>query len=228
MRPPRGFGMAAIALVLAAPAGRAPTPLPPTPPASAMQATATARIDGFRSAHFGTSEAAVRAAIAADFHLSGTSVRAGESAVQRTEVLGIHVANLMPGGGIAQIDYIFGYRSHTLMEVNILWSAATDPQTTPARLVATATALQAYFARQGFAPGKTVWNMLLPDGNVLVFRARDADGHAVVLVLSGKRVTAPAGISTTHRETLTPTALTLAYAADPARPDVFTLRKGSL
>ena len=209
----------AIPLMLVLPVARATTPLPPSLPAQAAEA----RIDGFRSAHFGMSEAEVRRAIEANFRLSGRAVVAAENPVQRTAVLRIRTADLIPDGGTAQIDYIFGYRSHTLMEVNILWSAATDPKNTPARLVTDGAALQAYFQREGFAPERTVRNAVLPDGNVMLFRATDTAGHAVVLVLSGKR-DKPAKDASSR---LTPTALALAYAADPANPDVFQLKKGT-
>jgi len=210
---------------LAPPLAQAQTQTPAQAPALAPLATqsSSAEIDGFRSAHFGMDEASVRAAIASDFHLSGRSVHAGVNPVQRTAVLSIRVPDLVPGGGTAQIDYVFGYRSHALIEVNILWSTATDPRMTPARLVANGSALSAYFARQGFPPRKTVQNALLPDGNVLLFRTRDDAGHAVVLMLSGKRAPAATG----KGETLTPKALALVYAVNPAQPDVFELRKGS-
>ena len=209
----------AVLLMLASPLARAATPLPPAPPAQ----TAPAAIEGFRSAHFGMSEPAVRAAIAADFHLSGAAVIATANPLQRTGVLRIRAADLIPGSGSAQIDYIFGYRGHGLIEVNILWSAATDASTTPARLVANGAALQAYFLKEGFPPTQTVLNALLPDGNVMLFRAQDEAGHAVVLVVSGK-AGKPAANGSSR---LTPTALTLVYAADPAQPDVFELKKGS-
>ena len=229
------IAMATMTLGLATAAARAAAPpLPPTPPPVQAPAQAPAQaplaaqssaaeIDGFRSAHFGMGEASVRAAIAADFHLSGASVHAGVNPVQRTDVLRIRVPELVPGGGTAQIDYIFGYRSQRLIEVNILWSAATDPKMTPARLVANGNALSAYFAQQGFAPHETVQNALLPNGNVLLFRTKDDIGHAVVLMLSGKHTPD----STGKGETLTPLALALVYAANPEQPDVFSLKKGS-
>jgi hypothetical protein len=222
-RIPTGILAIAAALALAAAGAKAAAPpIPPMPPAQAAPAV-SARIDGFRSARFGMSESAVRAAIAADFRLSGTAVQAGANPVQRTDLLRIRVGDLIPGGGTAQIDYIFGYRGHTLMEVNILWSAATDPRLTPAQLVANGAALQAYFQREGFAADRTVRNAVLPDGNVLLFRTQDAEGHGVVLVLAGKRAKG----ANDQSSRLTPTALTLAYAADPAHPDVFQLKNGA-
>jgi hypothetical protein len=215
-------GVVAIATALAVPVAGADTPAMPNPPTPPEQA-AEARIEGFRSARFGMSETAVRGAIADDFHLSGAAVNAAENPVQRTAVLHIRIANLVPDGGTAQVDYIFGYSGHTLIEVNILWSAAIDPKITPTQLVANGAALQAYFQRQGFAPDHTAQNAVLPNGNVVLFRAQDAGGHAVVLLLSGRR-DQPAKDASSR---LTPTALTLAYAADPAHPDVFQLKKGT-
>ncbi len=208
---------------LAPPPTQAPAPAQVPAQTPLAPQSSSAEIDGFRSAHFGMDAASVRAAIAADFHLSGASVHAAVNPVQRTDVLRIRVPDLVAGGGTAQIDYIFGYRSHALIEVNILWSAATDSRMTPAQLVANGSAISAYFARQGFSPQETVQNALLPDGNVLLFRTRDDAGRAVVLMLSGKR----APDSNGKGETLTPMALALVYAADPAHPDVFSLKKGS-
>ena len=215
--------MAAVALAAPGAGANTPsTPVPPVPPAQGAPAAA-ARIEGFRSAHFGMSEAQVRREIEADFHLEGREIVAAENPLERTGVLRIRTGDLIPGGGAAQIDYIFGYRSHAMIEVNILWSAATDAKITPAQLVANGAALQAYFLKEGFAPDRMVRNALLPDGNVMLFRAQDEAGHAVVLVISGKRDKAGAGGSAR----LTPTALTLVYAADPAHPDVFQLKKGA-
>jgi hypothetical protein len=216
----RAVAIGAIAAAFALPAAganAAATQPPPAPPAS------SADVDGFRSARFGMSESAVRAAIESDFQLSGSSVIAADNELQRTPVLRIHVPDLVPGGGIAQIDYIFGYHSRALIEVNILWSAATDSHITSEQLIANGGALQAYLQKENFAPDRTVRNRVLRDGNVLLFRTRDFAGHAIVLVLSGKRETSADGKSF-H---LTPTALTLAYAANPAHPDVFELKNGA-
>ena len=165
----------------------------------------------------------MRSAIEVDFHLSGNSVLAAKNSVQQTQVLRLHVPGLVPGGGTAQIDHIFGYRSRALIEVNILWSAAVDPHIRPQQLVANGAALQAYFEKEGFAPDRTVRDAVLPDGNVVLFRAQDSEGHAVIPVIAGKHEKSANGRSSR----LTPTALTLAYAADPAHPDVFQLKKGT-
>lgn len=224
------IGAAGVALLLAGTLSAAAPcraqPLPPAPPGgSATSAAATKSepsIGGFRSANFGMTEAEVRAAIAQDFHLAPAAVRAGENPVQRTTVLSAHVADLVPGGGTAIVSYIFGYQSHRLIEVNIVWSKQTDPALTPERLATIGATLQSYFAGESFPPESRATGIPVRDG-LLLFRATDAAGHAVVLILSGRTVKD----QKTGRTSLTPTTLSVAYAADAAHPDVFTLKKGS-
>jgi hypothetical protein len=58
---------------------------------------------------------------------------------------------------------------------------------------------------------------------VLLFRATDTTGNAVLLILSGT-ITKDQKVD---KSVLSPTTLTLAYAANPLHPDVFQLTKGS-
>jgi hypothetical protein len=184
--------------------------------------TAGPVIDGFRDAKFGMTEAQVRSTIAAEFKLPANAITATENQLQRTTVLGIQIPNLVPQGGIAAISYVFGYQSHKLMEVNILWSPEIDPNTTPHMLYQNGETLQQYFASENFPADRSTGNIATPNG-VLLFRATDAGGNAVLLILSGT-VTKDQKTNATE---LNPTTLTLAYAADPLHPDVFQLAKGS-
>lgn len=180
-------------------------------------------IDGFRSAHFGMDEAALRKAIETDFKLHGSAVHVRENAVQRTPVLSITVPDLVPDSGKATVDYILGYRSHRLIEVNIIWSTATDPANTATKLVQVGAVLQGYFQAETFPAGQTTVNAVLANGGVLLFRGTDAAGHLVALVLSGTlRQDAK-----DHKTQMTPNTLSLGYAADPMHPDVFRLQKGA-
>ena len=180
-------------------------------------------IDGFRSAHFGMTEAEVRKAIEADFKLTGSAVRPGDNAVERTHVLSITVPDLVPDSGKATVDYVFGFKSQRLIEVNLAWSAATDPANKPATLLHTGATLQAYFQGETFPPGQSVANAMLANGGLLLFRGTDPAAHTVVLLLSGpmKQDTKE------HQAQMTPTVLSLVYAADAAHPDVFRLQKGA-
>ena len=179
-------------------------------------------IDGFRAAKFGMSEDQVRSAIKADFNTSSSAITQTQNVLQHTEVLSVQVPGLVPDGGAAAISYVFGYQSHKLIEVNILWSPEIDPKTTPAMLYQDGQSLQQYFAGEGFPADRSTGNIATPNG-VLLFRATDTTGNAVLLILSGT-------IQKDEKDAksvLSPTTLTLAYAADPLHPDVFQLTKGS-
>jgi len=179
-------------------------------------------IDGFRTAKFGMSEAEVRDAAVADFKVAPGSIIKTENQLQRTSVLTVQVPDLVPQGGIATISYVFGYQSHKLMQVNIVWSPEIDPKTTPMMLYQDGESLQQYFAAEGFPANRSTGNIATPNG-VLLFRANDSNGNAVLLILSGTLTKNPKDNSTA----LNPTTLTLAYAADALHPDVFQLAKGS-
>ena len=217
-------GIAQASLPLATPAFAAP---PAHAPAQSQPGPAAASIDGFRSAHFGMDEAQVRGAIATDFKLSGAAIQAVQNPVQRTDVLGITVPNLIAGAGKATVDYIFGYKSHKLTEVNIAWTTSGDPANAAEALVHTGTVLQSYFEGEGFPAGKTAADAILPGGAILLFRGTDAAGHVVVLALAGPLHKDAKDTAKGHQLTMTPAALTLAYAEDPTHPDVFQPPKGA-
>jgi hypothetical protein len=185
-------------------------------------ANAGTSITGFRNAQFGMTQAEVLAAIESEFKLPASAVKHGINNMQRTTVMAVAVPDLLPGGGVASVSYIFGYQTHKLIEINILWSKATDPKMTPAMLYQSGESLQQYFAGAGYAPDRSTGNIAMPDG-ILLFRTTDLTGNAIVLTLSGivKKD------SKSDKATLDPTALALAYAADPLHPDVFQLPKGS-
>jgi hypothetical protein len=194
-------------------------------PALAADTTAPApgpAINGFRDAKFGMTQAQVRSAVAAEFKIPANSITQTENQLQHTVVLGVQVPDLVPGGGMAAVSYVFGYQSHKLIEVNILWSPEIDPKTTPAMLYQNGESLQQYFAGEGFPADRSTGNVATPSG-VLLFRATDTTGNAVLLILSGTITKDPKS----SKSVLNPTTLTLAYAADPLHPDVFQLAKGS-
>jgi hypothetical protein len=186
----------------------APISPPSIPPAP------TASVDGFRSAHFGMAEADVRKAIGTDFKLSDGAIRSDENQLQRTTVLSIIVPGLLPNSGKAAVDYVFGYKSQRLIEVNITWSASSDPSNTPVMLLRTGATLQTYFQGEGFPAGQTVINAVLANGSILLFRGVDTAGHAVVLILVGP-LARPDKTDKTRRIQMTPAVLSLVYAFRP-------------
>lgn len=218
---------ACAALILALPlAGGLPAPQA-TAQATVSGADPTAapredfRLAGFRSARFGMDEAAVRAAIEADFGVPAEGIVAGDNTVERTRVLSVRVPDLLPDGGTAQVSYILGYRSRALIQVGILWAEGIDPELTPAMLVANGDLLRAHFLAAGYDPDTVTSDLVLEDG-VLLFRGADADGHTAILLLQGSFADDGAG-----RASLVPESLTLLYAQDPDDPDILSLDAGS-
>lgn len=179
-------------------------------------------ITGFRNAKFGMNEAQVRNAIETAFNIPASAIVESENQLQHTAVLSVQVPDLVPDGGVAAVSYVFGYQSHKLIEVNILWSPEIDPKTTPAMLYQDGESLQQYFAGEDFPPDRSTGNIATPNG-VLLFRGTDTSGNAALLILSGT-ITKD---QKADKSELNPTALTLAYAANPLHPDVFQLAKGS-
>lgn len=184
---------------------------------AAEAAAAKAVVDGFRSAKFGMTMDKVRKAIAADFKLSGDAVGEGENVAERTALLTIRVDDVLKDGGPAQVSYVFGYDSKTLIQVGILWDIQSSSE---AKLLANAEVLSSYFRTAGYDPA-TVRSSLALDNGLLIFRGEDAEGRATVLLLQGTFTDAG-----DQRRSLAPSALALLYAVDADNPDVFRIQSG--
>jgi hypothetical protein len=149
---------------------------PATPPAANG-------IEGFRSAKFGQTEAQVRAAIKEDFKLADTAIKAATHPLEQTRSLSIVVRDLVANSGEAQVAYVFGFRSKTLIQVNILWNAA-DPAGAEI-VIGAGNALRDYFVGQTtrFVKEQVKANVQLPDGRILLFQGADDKGRAIELVM---------------------------------------------
>jgi len=224
------MGVAAALLFAGTAFAATPAPTPaPAPASSAISASADPSADsvavvgvtGFRSAHFGMTEAEVKAAIGKDFGVKADAIQAGTNAAERTQLLSVPVPDLLPGGGTAVVSYVFGYKTKALIQVGVSWSAATDPSITDAELYADGEVLRSHFATAGYKPDTVKTGLVLPNG-LLLFRGEDADGHATILILQGTfKDTGNGG-----QKTLKPVSLALLYAADPQSPDVFKVAPG--
>ena len=229
----RYVGVAIFALVCAiqatsaAPAETAaPTPAAPTSGTGAASigappVAANAEVVGFRSAHFGMSEADVRAAIAKDFGISGDSVKSAQNGVEHTQILSVKAPDVLQDGGSAEVAYVLGYKSKKLIEVSVSWSKATDDKVTAERLLSNGETLRAYFLSAGYKPDSIVNGAAVANG-LLMFRGSDADGHTTILLLRG--VQGPDKDKSQH--TFSPTGLTLFYLADVKNPDVYRVAPG--
>jgi hypothetical protein len=198
-----------------------PTPAAPSEATPAPAGPVVAEVAGFRSARFGMTEAQVRATIEKDLRVRPDDVRSEENKAEQTQVLDVRAADVLPGGGTANVSYVFGFKSKTLIQVGLSWSKATDEKMTPEQLFSNANVLRAHFLEAGYKPDTISTNVPVSTG-LLLFRGSDAHEHATVLVLQG---TFSQGKN--NQRVLTPTALLLFYIADAKSPDVFRLPPGS-
>lgn len=194
---------------------------PPQAPEAAAPAP-TAHVDGFRSAQFGMTEQQVRAAIQKDFRVGADKIKSEQNIAERTQVVTVTVPDVLEGAGSARVSYIFGYASKKLMQVNLLWGTAVDPQIAADKVVAAADQLRQLFLQSGYDPKTAINNVRMSDGEVLVFQGQDADKHTTILRLAavaeqGRRKSDPP---------TTVTRLLLSYVADAQNPDIYRLKKG--
>lgn len=177
-------------------------------------------IDGFRSAKFGMNEADVRAAMTKDFNAKPDAIKIQDNASELTRSLLLSVPEQLPNGGTAELSYVFGYKSKSLIQVGAVWSKGTDTAMTPEKLFSNANILRAHFMGEGFKPDSIAVNMPVA-GGIVMFRGSDAKDRSVILLLQGTFEN-----KENNQRVLTPTSLLLFYVADAKSPDIFKLPPG--
>jgi hypothetical protein len=200
-----------------APAGATSTAAAETP---AADDKTTKAIDGFRSARFGMSETDVRAAMTKDFNAKPDAIKIQDNASELTRSLLLSAPELLPNGGTAELSYVFGYKSKSLIQVGAVWSKGTDTAMTPEKLFSNANILRAHFMGEGFKPDTIAVNMPVA-GGIVMFRGSDAKDRSVILLLQGTFEN-----KENNQRVLTPTSLLLFYVADAKSPDIFKLPPG--
>jgi hypothetical protein len=194
----------------------------PAAPAGASNVMApTAEVDGFRSAKFGMNEAETKTAIIKDFKVKTEDIREQPNPGERTKALLVKVPDVLPGGGVGEVSYVFGYQSKKLIQVSVSWSKGTDDKMTPEQLFSNSSVLRSHFLGEGFKPDSIATNMPI-NGGVLMFRGSDAHDRTAMMMLQG---TFAQGDN--NQRVLTPTALLLFYIADAKTPDIYKLPAGS-
>jgi hypothetical protein len=180
-----------------------------------------ALVEGFRNARFGMSEEQVRQAVHKDFPAAAAKLSSAIHPSEKTTVLLIGAADLLPDTGAARISYILGYRSKKLIQTNVVWTSDGSIESDEA-IVAAANSLRDYFAAQRYKPDSAVANRQLADNTIVVFRADDLQDRTVLLVLSG--VAAPGAEK--KQPPAPPLTLKLSYILDAAHPDISRIAKG--
>lgn len=198
-------------------------------PGSAWAQAPEAFLDGFRSAKFGMTEEQVRAAIVKDFKVDAKTIQADTNPIEKTRVLAVTVPNLSDTG-MAKLGYVFGFKSKTLIQVNVVWGRGVDPKATPEQLVSTANVLRNYFVSQPFKEDGRMVNQAVQGGSVVAFRGFDAKDRMALLILNvpgaGPAASDPKTKEAAEAEALKNMALQLSYVMDSKKPDIFQVEKG--
>jgi hypothetical protein len=220
-------GTAVVAAAQPATAPHAPSSQPPVPEQQPAQDTSEhIQVEGFRSAHWGMTDAQVKAAIQKDFNIPPNKVPTEENPSERTTVLSISVNDLLEGTGKARISYILGYSTKKLIQANIVWGTTVDPQAKPERIVAAANQLRALFLSSGYDPDTVASNVATADGTITVFQGQDAEKHTTLLRLVSTPAPAPSKQQGKTQAAGPTVVLLLSYVLDARNPDVFRLKKG--
>ena len=140
-------------------------------------------IDGYRSARFGMSESGVLEAIEADFSFARDAVIRNTHEMEKTVVLTIFVDNLVDGTGRTEVAYILGFRSRTLIQVNLLWRLAPGTAAHSRQLQWAADAIINRLALRGVPRVDIPPDTLMEDGAELLFRGHDNRGSSVLIGL---------------------------------------------
>jgi hypothetical protein len=168
----------------------------------------------------------VRTAIGKDFNLKGDAIKAETNRNEQTRILTARVQDVLPGGGGAEVSYVFGFKTKKLIQVGLSWSKATDDKITPEQLFSNSTVLRSHFLAAGYKPDTVATNMPI-SGGLLMFRGSDANERTTLLILQGTLSQAEKNPSGSDQRVLTPTGLLLFYVADAKAPDVYRLPAGS-
>jgi hypothetical protein len=90
-------------------------------------------------------EADLRAAIAKDFGSKPDAIKLQDNPAELTRSLLVTVPELLVNGGTAEVSYVLGYKSKTLIQVGVVWSKQTDAALTLERIFSNANILRAHF-----------------------------------------------------------------------------------
>ena len=189
---------------------------------TAQSAKKPANIDGFRSAKFGMKEKDVFRAIGKDFKISRSKVERLVSPLQKTTILGFDVEKLLEVGGPASINYILGFKSKKLVQVNVNWGSGVksyNKKMDPQSVVDAANFLRSHFIKKEYKKGTIVTNHILNKSATIVFRGSDKKNRMALLILT----TAKPKKDDDSKKKHDIISLKLSYILDHENPDVLTI-----
>lgn len=187
-------------------------------------------INGFRSAHFGSNEAAVRAAIIKDLRVTNAAIVTKSDEQTGVSILQVEISAFEPMDLPAKITYTLGYKCKCLIQVAINWDASKI-SADPAKFLNRLGVLNGYLQRQGWDEKQVLTNKLLgepkdgKDGVVLFFRGETKAQSAVALLGVGVKVTVSKE-KTPDVNLDNIKSVVLVYDKSVQNPDVYTIEPG--
>src|SRR5579862_2490213 len=167
-------------------------------------------VTGFRDTRFGMSEQEVRATLREVLGTKDDDITARTNAIDGTTRLIVHVRALEPSLGEGRIEYLFGYKTHGLVQANVIWGLDTNPPNNNSALISAAARLQRYFLGFSWAAKSVRAGIPIDEGAVLLFAGEDGKGGSVALTIEGVRYDLdPNGVVRFYPQRLSPPRLTL-------------------
>lgn len=176
-------------------------------------------IKGFRSAKFGMDERRVRKAIARDFKVLSSKIKKSVHPTERTTNLVADIPDLMEVGGMANINYILGFKSKKLSQINIVWGGGEkNNKSDPLQVVSAANLLREHLAKKRYQKEGFLVNARVDDTTTVVFRGKDKNNRMVLLVLNELEA---------KKKKTGQILLRLSYMLDHDKPDILTIEEGA-
>jgi hypothetical protein len=185
------------------------------------------QVTGFRDARFGMTEDEVRAAARNSFDATDGDMTLRTNPVDGTTTLIVHVRMLEPGLGEGRVEYVFGYKSHALVQVNVIWGLDTNPPRNNSAMIAGSARIQRYFLGFAWANKSVRAGVPIDEASVLLFSAEDGRNGAVSVVIEGVRYdVGPNGVVRFYPERMYPPRLMVSYMSDNGITDVRNVGRG--
>lgn len=194
-----------------------------------------AEIQGFGDWQFGMSPVQVEQQLSAAY--PEARIRSTIDPVQQTQMLSVNLSDLtlapktsqaaeLDSPGPATVTLIFGYRSGTLMTINLNWFALDDvTDAAREKLLAAGSAYVADLLGYYWTPLQTARGHVIGPNNLMLFSGRDNQGHGVEVRVEGVAldVMLPEGGTQPHPVPQGAAQLHISLSAQPDDPDIFHL-----
>lgn len=139
------------------------------------------------------------------------------ASVSKNIVLTIHLPKLMEIGGPTNINYLMGYKSKKLIQVNATWGAEVTKNFKPIDVVNLSDLLREHFIKKRYKKVGYTLNKKLKNGDIIIFSGRDQKDRMILFRLKSPKVK----IKNKKKEISKNVSLVLSYIQSTTNSDVF-------